>query len=138
MLGPVDDGAFHNSTFAVRSKKSAAYKARQGPMKSVFAEAGGQQQKVTRTTPKEFRKVAKSFVSSLRDQLGENEVRALAANQVASPVLQVRPNFLRDLDVIYMRLQMLLELEAAFHMSDTPGSLMDHVLVGLIALLREC
>ncbi|KAI0662958.1 ARM repeat-containing protein [Cubamyces menziesii] len=120
VLGPVDDGTFHNSTFAVRSKKSAAYKARQGPMKSVFAEAGAQQQKVTRTTPKEFRKVAKSFVSSLRDQLGENEVRALAANQVASPVLQ-----------------MLLELEAAFHMSDTPGSLMDHVLVGLIALLHE-
>ncbi|KAH9894177.1 ARM repeat-containing protein [Cubamyces lactineus] len=120
VLGIVDDQTARPSAFAVRSKKSAAYKARQGPMKSVFAEADARQQKTTRTTPKEFRKVAKGFVSALRDQLGENEVRALAANQVASPVLQ-----------------MLLELEAAFHMSDAPGSLMDHVLVGLIALLHE-
>ncbi|KAI0334862.1 ARM repeat-containing protein [Cubamyces sp. BRFM 1775] len=120
VLGSVDDGASHSSTFALRSKKSAAYKARQGPMKSVFAEADVQQQKAARTAPKEFRKIAKGFVSALREQLGENEVRALAANQVASPVLQ-----------------MLLELEASFHMSDTPGSLMDHVLVGLITLLHE-
>ena len=78
---------------AVRSKKSAAWKARQGPMKSVFAEmqegtpsSGTAQKKV----PKEMRRMAERFVSTLREQLGENEVRALAADKVASPVLQVR------------------------------------------------
>lgn len=78
------------SEFAVRSKKSAAYKARQGSMKSVFAE-GEEQSKVkhAKRTPKEFKKAALNFVDALREQLGENEVRSLAANQVASPVLQV-------------------------------------------------
>ena len=85
------NGDASKSAFAVRSKKSATYKARQGSMKSVFAENGDQRQvKATKRTPKEFRKAAINIVSTLRDQLGGNEVRALAANQVASPVLQVR------------------------------------------------
>lgn len=76
---------------AVRSKKSQAYKARQGPMKSVFVE--GQEQKSDRrivAVPTEFHAAARQFVTTLRAELNENEVRALAANQVASPVLQVR------------------------------------------------
>ncbi|TBU50501.1 ARM repeat-containing protein [Dichomitus squalens] len=105
------------SAFALRSKKSAAYKARQGSMKSVF-ENGEQGQ--GKRTPKEFRKAAFSIVSTLREQLGGNEVRALAANQVASPVLQ-----------------MLLELEAAYEIADTPGSLMDHALVGMVTAIHE-
>ena len=32
---------------------------------------------------------------------------------------------------------MLLELEAAYGMADTPGSLMDHALVGLISAIRK-
>ncbi|TFY54753.1 hypothetical protein EVJ58_g8672 [Rhodofomes roseus] len=76
---------------AVRSKKSAAWKARQGSMKSVFLE---QQEGVSADSkrarvPGEFRKPAERFVRALRGQLGENEVRALAADKVASPVLQV-------------------------------------------------
>ncbi|KAI0356684.1 ARM repeat-containing protein [Trametes cingulata] len=122
VLGPVDDadGSSKPNSFALRSKKSAAYKARQGSMKSVFMDGEPGQQKTSRTTPREFREAAARFVSSLREQLGENEVRALAANPVASPVLQ-----------------MILELEAAFREADKPGSLMDHVLVGLITLLHE-
>ena len=61
-------------------------------MKSVFADtqegmpsSGTAQKKV----PKEMRRMAERFVSTLREQLGENEVRALAADKVASPVLQV-------------------------------------------------
>ena len=65
-------------------------------MKSVFTENGDQNQaKAAKRTPKEFQKAAISIVSALRDQLDGNEVRALAANQVASPVLQVRARRLR-------------------------------------------
>lgn len=39
--------------------------------------------------PAEFQEMARRFVQTLREQLGANEVRALAASQVASPVLQV-------------------------------------------------
>lgn len=41
------------------------------------------------TTPKAFREVVKKFVIAVRNDLGENEVRALSADKVASPVLQV-------------------------------------------------
>lgn len=90
-IGEDAKGGGSKSAFAVRSKKSATYKARQGSMKSVFAEKGNQAQvSATKRTPKEFRKAAINIISTLRDQLDGNEVRALAANQVASPVLQVR------------------------------------------------
>lgn len=73
----------------LRSKKSAAYKARQGPMKSVFSDSQAKSSRVSLDTPKEFREVAGKFVGVLRENLSANEVRALAASQVASPVLQV-------------------------------------------------
>lgn len=72
----------------LRSKKSAAYKARQGPMKSVFSN-GQKTGNLSPDTPPEFKKAAGKFVQVLREKLGANEVRALAASQVASPVLQV-------------------------------------------------
>jgi nucleolar protein 9 len=40
--------------------------------------------------PDEFIQTACKFVQILRKELDQNEVRALAANRVASPVLQVR------------------------------------------------
>jgi nucleolar protein 9 len=40
-------------------------------------------------TVPEFLKLARQFVQQLREDLNANEVRALAANKVASPVLQV-------------------------------------------------
>ena len=74
----------------LRSKKSAAYKARQGPMKSVFT-AEKAHNKPSPDTPPEFREMAGQIVQIIKEQLGANEVRALAASPVASPVLQVSP-----------------------------------------------
>ena len=75
----------------MRSKKSAAYKAKQGPLKSVFTNDSETPVFGTPSVPKELLSLAPRFVTALRENLGENEVRALAANQVASPVLQVCP-----------------------------------------------
>jgi nucleolar protein 9 len=74
----------------LRSKRSAAYKARQGPMKSVFASERNDATAAARTTPEKFEELAGRFVRVLREYLGANEVRALATSSVASPVLQVR------------------------------------------------
>jgi len=61
-------------------------------MKSVFASRGNSQDDKSalkvHTVP-EFSKLATRFVQQLRKDLNANEVRALAANKVASPVLQV-------------------------------------------------
>jgi nucleolar protein 9 len=73
----------------VRSRKSTAWKARQGPMKSVFEQDGKSSVPRNVLVPPEFEHMSRKFVLVLRDGLDENEVRALAANKVASPVLQV-------------------------------------------------
>jgi len=61
-------------------------------MKSVFASRGGSQDGKSvlkvHAIP-EFSKLARRLVQQLREDLNANEVRALAANKVASPVLQV-------------------------------------------------
>ncbi|CCM04038.1 uncharacterized protein FIBRA_06196 [Fibroporia radiculosa] len=117
---PSMDGPGHSGS-SVRSKRSVAYKAKQGSMKSVFSEHEGQtSHEPVKDAPEEFRDVAKKFVVALRENLDENEVRALAADKVASPVLQ-----------------MFLEVESGCGMSDIPGSLMDRTLVGLITLTHE-
>ncbi|KAI0079728.1 ARM repeat-containing protein [Panus rudis PR-1116 ss-1] len=102
----------------VRSKKSAAYKAKQGPMKSVFSQDDSISRQVTKA-PKQFWGVLEQFISTFRERQDDNEVRALAANQVASPVLQ-----------------MMLELEAEMKTADESGSLMDRVLHGLITTIH--
>ncbi|KAI9449636.1 hypothetical protein BJY52DRAFT_1359724 [Lactarius psammicola] len=110
----------HRSQAFVRSKKSAAWKARQGPLTSIFGDTTDKgKASAERRHPAEFREVAKRYVTTLRTTLDENEVRSLAANKVACPVLQ-----------------MALEIEADQGLSDEPGSLMDHVLVGLISAYR--
>ena len=86
----------------LRSKKSAAYKARQGPMKSVFADGQGKQTESNPSVPDEFKDLAAKFVQVIREQLGGNEVRALAASQVASPVLQVRSLIPIPLSILIM------------------------------------
>ena len=60
-------------------------------MKSVFASRDSQDSNAARETHAfpEFSKLARRFVQQLRRDLDANEVRALAANKVASPVLQV-------------------------------------------------
>jgi nucleolar protein 9 len=74
----------------MRSKKSSAWKARQGTMKSVFVDSYNHHDvNSTRSVPKEFHDAAVKFVSILKGELDDNEVRALAGNKVASPLLQV-------------------------------------------------
>jgi nucleolar protein 9 len=87
------DNALSKSYSAVRSRKSAAWKARQAPMKNVFAEKGTDDDlhtPIVKSIPKQFHRASANFLRILREELGENEVRALAADKVASPVLQVR------------------------------------------------
>jgi nucleolar protein 9 len=76
----------------LRSRKSAAWKARQGPLRSVFADDAGKPAAGARTlpkVPKTFGALARRVVEAVRGALGANEVRALAADKVASPLLQV-------------------------------------------------
>ena len=59
-------------------------------MKSVFLDDKGKGKELsTQQPPIGFRQLVRRFVDALRAGLSENEVRALAANNVASPVLQV-------------------------------------------------
>jgi len=110
----------HKSRAFVRSRKSASWRARQGPLKSIFVDASNKGQSTKEGgQPPAFREVVRKYVSLLRTTLNANEVRSLAANKVACPVLQ-----------------MTLEIEADQGLSDEPGSLMDHVLVGLISAAR--
>lgn len=80
------------SATSLRSKKSTKYRAKHGPMKSVL-ESGKSRDDVPPTNaskvlvPEAFREMAGRLVKALRESLGENEVRALAANKVACPVL---------------------------------------------------
>ncbi|KAF8895258.1 armadillo-type protein [Infundibulicybe gibba] len=119
LLSPNLSASIHaDSQTALRSKKSAAWKARQGPMTSVFTEHTSKQP-MAKTTPAEFHGSSRKIIQIVRETLGDNEVRALAADKVASPGLQV-----------------LLEVEASQKMSEEPGSLLDSVTVGLITSYR--
>ncbi|KAI0092558.1 armadillo-type protein [Irpex rosettiformis] len=101
---------------SIRSRRSAAHKARQGPRSSVFVpEVRKEAAPTSNLVIPEYKTQARKFVIKLGDALGGNEVRALAASQVASPLLQ-----------------MLLEIEADQNMALSPDSLSDRVLDGLI------
>ncbi|KAJ3849729.1 armadillo-type protein [Lentinula lateritia] len=102
---------------AMRSKKSAHWKSRQGPLMSVFNDKKGKSKEMTsRQMLPEFRTMSQRFVEAIRNELGDNEVRALAADKVASPCLL-----------------MLLNVEAELEMADEHGSLMDRVTVGAVS-----
>ena len=61
-------------------------------MKSVFTSRGDRQDfklVLKSSAVSGFQNLARRFVQQLREDLGANEVRALVANKVASPVLQV-------------------------------------------------
>jgi len=73
----------------VRSKRSATWKAKQGPMKSVLNKGKGREFSNS-SYPPAFNEMAAQFLNVLRTELGENEIRAMAANKAASPSLQVR------------------------------------------------
>ncbi|CAK5281828.1 unnamed protein product [Mycena citricolor] len=115
LLSPALASLQDNSHTAVRSKKSAAWKARQGPLKSMFNESRSSAP-ILYTPPESFAPISRHFIEAVRAELGGNEVRALAADKVASPTLQ-----------------MLLVVEADQQMSDEEDSLMDRALAGLIS-----
>jgi len=73
----------------MRSKKSASWKARQGQLKSVFDSKGKGKEGYISKSPPEFQSQARVLVKVLKKELGDNEVRALAADKVASPCLTV-------------------------------------------------
>ncbi|PPQ90881.1 hypothetical protein CVT25_007351, partial [Psilocybe cyanescens] len=124
LLSPNLSGSEESSQSAVRSKKSAAWKAKQGQMKSVFSSSDGKGKgkgkETMKTAPAEFRQMARRFVEAVREHLDDNETRAMAASKVACPGLQ-----------------MLLEVEADQDMADEPGSLMDRVMVGVITACKN-
>ncbi|KAF8816519.1 ARM repeat-containing protein [Phlegmacium glaucopus] len=115
-----------NTQFMVRSKKSATWKAKQGVMKSVFVDdkredgKGKGKENKSEGVPPEFSQMARRIIEVFRSQVGDNEVRAMAASKVACPGLQ-----------------MLLEVEADQNMHNEPGSLMDRVMVGMITACRK-
>lgn len=91
-LNPTDE----SSNSLLRSKKSAKHRARQGPMKSVFVgeveeaqEKGKGKIESPEAYPPKFDEVARKFVASIRREMDANEIRALAANKVACPLLVV-------------------------------------------------
>ena len=93
-----DSASRENSQSAVRSKKSAAWKAKQGVMKSVFVdEVGadgkgkGKEEESEGVSP-DFPPMARRIIEVFKNQTGENEVRAMAASKVACPGLQVSPS----------------------------------------------
>ncbi|KAL5527088.1 hypothetical protein ACEPAG_5879 [Sanghuangporus baumii] len=112
----------------LRSKKSAKHRARQGPMKSILTDNAEQDDnvdgkgkaKAVSAYPAEFKSAARRFVKKVLDELNDNEVRALAADKVACPVLVL-----------------LVEMESIQGDSSEPGSLMDSVSAGLISTAHE-
>lgn len=118
-LSPDNDEARNSSHGAAgRSKKSAAFKARQGSMKAVVAKEHLTQPGLACNTPARLKALAKKMVENLRATLSDNEIRALASDKVASPTLQI-----------------MLRVEAESGGSGRPGSLMDRVLMGMITRL---
>lgn len=83
----------HKSQAFVRSRKSVAWKAKQGPLKSIFGDEldlGQKQTQKEARPPPAFHEVARKYVTMLRTTLDANEIRSLATSKAACPVLQVR------------------------------------------------
>ncbi|KAJ7087237.1 armadillo-type protein [Mycena belliarum] len=120
LLSPTSVLSDETAQNAMRSKKSAAWKSKQGPLKSLFKEGSNGGAQVIDAPPESFTRAARKFVEVMRSELDHNETRALAADKVASPTLQ-----------------MLLAVEADQQMTEDPDSLMDRVLVGLITSSRD-
>jgi len=72
----------------LRSKRSAGYKSKVGPMKSVFDSTIPIPK--AKEVPPLFEALARDILKSIRQKLSANEVRALAVDKVACPTLRVR------------------------------------------------
>lgn len=100
-----------------RSKKSAAFKAKQGSMSSVLTSSSLPSSSSSHS-PEVLVALARRMVQEVRSRLSDNEIRALASDKVASPALQI-----------------MLRIESEGGESGVPGSMMDRVLMGLITQL---
>ena len=95
VLCPQISSAAGATSSILRSKKSAKHRAKQGPMKSVFGEEKGLdgdvkgKGKSVEFHPPQFNSMARQFTKVMRDGLSANEVRALAADKSAAPLLVV-------------------------------------------------
>ncbi|KAG7096605.1 hypothetical protein E1B28_004022 [Marasmius oreades] len=119
LLSLLCPAAFPTSEFQpnLRSKKSSAWKSKQGHLSSLFSDSKGKGNEVRLIkVPPEFDAMARRFVTTTRAELGSNEVRALAASDVAGPCLT-----------------MLLHIETLYQMADEENSLMDRMTVGAIS-----
>lgn len=107
---------------ALRSKRSTKYAKSHGTTKAIVQNEGETEtaEDARRGVPVEFEVVLKEFWGSVRERVGEQEIRALGVEQVAGPVIQ-----------------MLIELESAGGDSEKSGSLLDSILSGLVTSLRE-
>lgn len=110
-----------SSQTSIRSRKIGKSKARQNQMKCPFTGTRERGKDAAKgNTPATFGKLSRRFVEALRVQLGDNEIRALASDKVASPALQI-----------------LLEVEADQDMTNEDGSLMDKLTIGFISAHRR-
>lgn len=96
--------AANERTSIVRSKKSSKHRAKQGPMTSVFTgsledskEGAKGKAKEVLSAPPAFITMAQKLVENIRSTLSPNEIRALAADKSACPVLVVRWRYHRPL-----------------------------------------
>ena len=119
---------------AIRSKRSAGFKAKQGAMQSVFDGDAGKPHH--RQVPDAFLSTAERMLSNIRQSLSPTEIRALAANKVAAPTLQVRTRIKSLPTHADLFVEVLLELEANFTQTDVPGSFADSILMGIITDYR--
>jgi nucleolar protein 9 len=87
LLDPTLSKLADEQSSAIRSKRSAGFKAKQGAMLSVFDSEAGKMHH--RRVPDVFHSTAKQMLSNIRQALSPTEIRALAANKVAAPTLQV-------------------------------------------------
>ncbi|KAK0436063.1 uncharacterized protein EV420DRAFT_1673663 [Desarmillaria tabescens] len=109
LLSPTSNTHIQSQT----SKHSKSWKGKQGEMRSLFKSEKGEGKDVAR--PVSFEEVARKIVGAVREGMSDNEVRACAGSKVACPGLDI-----------------LIEVEAKHGMSNKSGSLMDHMLVGMV------
>ena len=105
LLCPDIPSAAENST-NLRSKKSVKHREKQGPMKSVLTDVSNEtdekgKNKSGSEYPSEFKKASLEFVRTIKNQLNGNEIRALAVNEAACPLLVVCVQTSFDSDQTY-------------------------------------
>lgn len=116
-LSPDLEGGHTFSDEDSRSKKSAAFKARHGSMRSIFGPEHAAASMV-KDVPWNLKELARRMVVILRTELSDNEIRALASDKIASPALQI-----------------MVRVESENGEADRAGSLVDRILMGLITRL---